>query len=85
MALPTDVTVEEQAIIDNLGKSIRDIEKNELKATEARNRRDQYIAELRLNGWSLRLIAELTGYSSAQIKNISDAQGLVSTRGTIRK
>jgi hypothetical protein len=85
MALPTDIAPEEQEIIDHLGKAIRDIEKAEINATEARDRRDRYIAELRLAGWSLRLIAELTGYSSAQIKNISDAQGLVSTRGTIRK
>jgi hypothetical protein len=82
--LNAEITEEEQVVVSQLVKSINTVLRYEEKASEARDFRDGYVADLRLMGWSLRKIAELTGYSSAQIKNISDRQGLISTRGVER-
>lgn len=47
----------------------------------ARSDRDHGIAELRVNGWTIRQISIFTGLSVAAIDKISHAQGVVSTRG----
>lgn len=83
--LPEEITAEEQVIIDQLSTTIAKIDEADGVAAAERDTRDGLIAELRLRSWSLRQVALLTGYSAAQIQNISEAQGLVSTRGAVRK
>lgn len=83
--LPTEVTLEVQDCITALDAVLTQLAENQEKADRLRSTRNELIVQLRLNGFSLRQLSLLTGYSHGVIGGISTKADLVAARGAVRR
>lgn len=78
--LPEKGSDDEVKLLNDLNAACEAVRAVDRQARACRDVRDALIAELRLRGWSLRQVAEVTHLSSATISQIDGLQGLVSVR-----